>query len=65
MSNVIELEIKNLISEIIDRIKNNNVDIVDLCDRLYLSDSGFVDIINNPKNNFSLYLEILDIIEEL
>ena len=49
-----------LIYQITQEIKERNIEVLSLCNKLYLSPEDFIDLINNPKNNLSLYLEILE-----
>lgn len=63
MNNYIDSYIEKLINDIIYKINTYNVEVEDLCEKLYLSVSEFLDIINNPRENVSLYLEILDILD--
>jgi hypothetical protein len=63
MNNYIDSYVEKLINDIINKINNYNVDIDELCSKLYLSVNDFLDIINHPRKNVSLYLEILDILD--
>lgn len=65
MHNAIDLEIKRLIDEIIYKIKHLNIDLIELCQKLYLSEEEFINYINVPRKNISLYLEILNTMQEL
>lgn len=57
---IIEEHISNLIQDIITEIETRNVDVVSLCENLSLSPSEFINLINNPVKNVSLYIEILE-----
>lgn len=56
----IRTQVISLIYQITSEIKKRNVEVLSLCDRLYLSPEEFIDLLNNPKNNLSLYIEILE-----
>jgi hypothetical protein len=56
----IEQHITELISDIITEIDTNNVDVVSLCEHLGLNPNDFINLINNPVRNVSLYIEILE-----
>ncbi len=56
----IRTQVISLIYQITNEIKNRNIEILPLCDRLCLSPEEFIDLLNNPKNNLSLYIEILE-----
>lgn len=56
----IRTQVISLIYQITNEIKNRNIEILPLCDRLCLSAEEFIDLLNNPKNNLSLYIEILE-----
>lgn len=58
--NIIENHITGLISDIITEIDIRNIDVVSLCETLSLTPNEFVDLINNPVRNVSLYIEILE-----
>lgn len=58
--NIIENHITSLIRDIITEIDSNNVDVVSLCETLSLTPAEFIDLINNPVKNVSLYIEILE-----
>ena len=60
MSNAVFIEVNKLIDKIKTNITRMDIDISELCKRLYLSDEEFMDIMHNPRMNVSLYLEILD-----
>lgn len=62
MSNAVFIEINKLIEKIKTNITRNDINISDLCEKLCFSEDEFIDIINNPRMNVSLYLEILDVV---
>lgn len=57
---MIDEHINSLIQDIVKEIETRNVDVVSLCDNLSLNPSEFIDLINNPVRNVSLYIEILE-----
>jgi len=65
MSNMIDGRVKKLINEIIYSIKDNNIDVFELCCRLCINADEFINYLNNPRKNISLYLQILDEIQAL
>ncbi len=56
----IRRQVISLIYQITKEINERNIEVLPLCDRLYLSSEEFLDLMNNPKNNLSLYIEILE-----
>lgn len=57
---MIDEHINSLIQDIVKEIETRNVDVVSLCDNLSLNPNEFIDLINNPVRNVSLYIEILE-----
>ncbi len=57
---VIEEHIKSLIQDIITEIGTRHIDILAFCDKIALKPEELLDLINNPVNNVSLYVEILE-----
>lgn len=57
---MIDEHINSLIQDIVKEIETKNVDVVSLCDNLSLNPNEFIDLINNPVRNVSLYIEILE-----
>jgi hypothetical protein len=57
---MIDEHISNLIQNIVKEIEIRNVDVVSLCDNLDLNPNEFINLINNPVRNVSLYIEILE-----
>lgn len=60
----IEMHINKVIKDIIETIQKNNVDVVELCEKVCIEPNEFVDILNNPRNNISLYLGILEEVQK-
>ena len=58
--NFIEMHITKIIKDIIDGIQEKNIDVVELCNKVCLEPSEFIDMLNNPRNNISLYLGVLE-----
>ena len=56
----IKKQVISLICLINKEINERKIDVLSLCDKLVLSSDEFVDLMNNPKNNLSLYIEILE-----
>ncbi len=56
----IDEHIKSLIQDILKEIETRNIDVVSLCDNLSLNPNEFINLINNPVRNVSLYIEILE-----
>lgn len=56
----IDEHINSLIQNIVKEIETRNVDVVSLCDNLSLNPNEFIELINNPVRNVSLYIEILE-----
>ena len=50
----------SLIYQITKEIKEKNIEVIPLCERLCLSPEEFLDLMNKPQNNLSLYIEILE-----
>ena len=57
---MIDEHINSLIQNIVKEIETRNVDLVSLCDNLSLNPNEFIELINNPVRNVSLYIEILE-----
>ena len=57
---MIDEHINSLIQKIVKEIETRNVDVVSLCDNLSLNPNEFIELINNPVRNVSLYIEILE-----
>ncbi|MBE6146132.1 MAG: hypothetical protein E7171_05870 [Firmicutes bacterium] len=57
---MIDEHINSLIQNIVKEIETRNVDVVSLCDNLSLNPNEFIELINNPVRNVSLYIEILE-----
>ena len=57
---MIDEHINSLIQNIVKEIEIRNVDVVSLCDNLDLNPNEFINLINNPVRNVSLYIEILE-----
>lgn len=57
---MIDEHISNLIQDIVREIEEKNVDVVSLCDSLSMNPNDFINIIQNPVRNVSLYIEILE-----
>ena len=57
---MIDEHISNLIQNIVKEIEIRNFDVVSLCDNLDLNPNEFINLINNPVRNVSLYIEILE-----
>lgn len=52
-----------IIKKIISKIIAKNIDIFDLCEKIYLSPDGFIDALKNVKANYKFYSEILDVVD--
>lgn len=65
MPDIVLEEVNKLIEKILTNIRTNHINIEKLCDELYLTEEKFIDIIRNPRKNISLYLEILDVIDNM
>ena len=46
--------------QVVKEIETRNIDVVSLCDNLSLNPNEFINLINNPVRNVSLYIEILE-----
>ena len=57
---IIDEHINNLIQDIVREIEERNVDVVSLCDNLSMNPNDFINVIQNPVRNVSLYIEILE-----
>ncbi len=57
---IIEEHINSLIHDIVSEVESKNIDVVSLCDKLSLNPNDFINLINNPVRNVSLYIEILE-----
>ena len=57
---MIDEHINSLIQNIVKEIETRNVDVISLCDNLSLNPNEFIELINNPVRNVSLYIEILE-----
>ena len=64
-NNVIDSQIISLVGEIINEINEKNIDIYNLCEKLYISTDQFIDLIKKPISQLSIYFEILDVIEAM
>ena len=53
---MIDEHINSLIQNIVKEIETRNVDVVSLCDNLFLNPNEFIELINNPVRNVSLYI---------
>lgn len=62
--NFIEMHITKIIKDIIDTIQNKNINVVELCEKVCIEPNEFIDILNNPRNNISLYLGILEEVQK-
>lgn len=56
----INKQVLSIIHTITKEIEDRQIDIFNLCDRLVLEPNEFIDILSNPRNNLSLYIEILE-----
>ena len=56
----IKKQVISLIYLINKEINERKIDVLSLCDKLVLSFGEFIDLMNNPKNSLSLYIEILE-----
>lgn len=65
MNKSIREESIKLINKIVFNINNKNIDTTLLCERIYMDYDEFIKVLNNPSTNLSLYLEILDVINEM
>ena len=65
MNKYIEKDINILLKKIIFKINEYKLDVVDVCDKLYIKIDDFIDLISNPQNNISLYLDILSNLEKM
>ena len=63
--NIINSQTKKIITDIINTIYEKNINISDLCEKLYLTTDQFIDLINNPLPKISVYFEIFDMIESM
>lgn len=52
-----------IIKKIISKIIAKNIDIFDLCEKIYLSPDEFIDTLKNVKANYKFYSEILDVVD--
>lgn len=57
---IIKNHIANLIHDIVREIEVRKIDVVTLCDNLAIAPDQFIELINNPVNNVSLYIQILE-----
>ena len=57
---MIDEHINGLIQDILKEIESRDIDVVSLCDNLSLNPNEFINLINNPVRNVSLYIEILE-----
>lgn len=57
---MIDEHINNLIQDIVREIEERNVDVVSLCDNLSMNPNDFINVIQYPVRNVSLYIEILE-----
>lgn len=57
---IIKNHIANLIHDIVREIEVRKIDVVTLCDNLAIVPDQFIELINNPVNNVSLYIQILE-----
>lgn len=57
---VIEEHIKDLINTIVTEIEARNIDVIALCESLSITPNEFINLMNNPVKNVSLYIEILE-----
>lgn len=53
----------DITNKIKDKIMTNNIDILELSQKLYLEPEVLIDMLNYPVNKYSAYLEILETIE--
>lgn len=63
-SNAKEL-IYDLIEQICEKVKNNNVDVKKLCRSLGIEHDVFLNLLIHPKNDYDGYLDILDKINKM
>lgn len=52
-----------IIKKIISKIIAKNIDIFELCGKIYLSPDEFIDALKNVKANYKFYSEILDVVD--
>ena len=52
-----------IIKKIISKIIAKNIDIFDLCEKIYLSPDEFIYALKNVKANYKFYSEILDVVD--
>ena len=52
-----------IIKKIISKIIAKNIDIFDLCEKIYRSPDEFIDALKNVKANYKFYSEILDVVD--
>lgn len=57
---MIEEHINSLIQDIVREIEEKNIDVISLCDNLSINPDEFINLMNNPVKNVSLYIEILE-----
>lgn len=57
---MIEEHINSLIQDIVREIEERNIDVISLCDNLSINPDEFINLMNNPVKNVSLYIEILE-----
>ena len=65
MNGNIREQISYLIQDIKEKITIKNIDIYTLCQKIYMPIDSFFEVLDNPQNNASLYLEILEVIEDM
>lgn len=56
----IDMHIIKIIKDILFNIDKYNINILTLCDNLYINSDDFINLLNNPVRNISLYLGILE-----
>lgn len=57
---MIEEHINSLIQDIVREIEERNIAVISLCDNLSINPDEFINLMNNPVKNVSLYIEILE-----
>lgn len=65
MNDIILNEKRRIVSKIIELFNKDNINIYDLCNKLYLSVNDFESSLRSLDKSISYYLEILDIITEM
>jgi len=64
MTNIMENEINKVIKEIVFTIKNKNINVFELCEKLCLPEEKFIYYLSSPSKNLSFYLSMLDVVYE-